>query len=130
MEKTKIKTGNKSEKDFLEILSKFGWWAYRCPNTLTGQPCDIIAMREKENRLYDAKHCEGKVFAFSRIETNQFDTFNFATSKNIPCAFAIYFEKDQNWYVLPYGVVLECLNKGMKQITLDQLESYRLNLWK
>lgn len=107
MEKTKIKIGNDSEKDFLSILNKKGYWAYRCPNTLTGQPCDVIAMKNNNNFLFDVKHCNEDSFVLSRIETNQEDCFDYAVKKKIPCGFAVYFEKYNEWRFWSWEFVKE-----------------------
>jgi Holliday junction resolvase len=100
-----INIGNEYEKEFLLLLTSYNYWAYRTPNAIGGQPCDIIAMNGKKNWLIDVKHSKSDKFLLSRCEGNQKTTFTYATKycniKN--CGFAIYFESIKKFKWLAFG---------------------------
>ena len=65
------KLGNKFEKELCELLAKHGFWAYNCPSKTSGQPADIIAVRNRISHLIDAKVCSDNKFLLKRVEENQ-----------------------------------------------------------
>lgn len=65
------KTGNAFENELCEILSKNGFWVHPMRQDNSGQPADIMAVRNKIAYLIDAKVCTNNVFPLSRIEENQ-----------------------------------------------------------
>ena len=120
-----IKIGTKSEKDLAKLLRKFGFWNYNMPVKTNGQPCDIVAIRENVPFLIDSKHTAKKPsFSFDRIEDNQKAAMdymiNFAHIKNV--GFAIYFERDEDWYWMPYTQYLTIDKKSVNISELVRLE--------
>lgn len=125
---TQIKIGNDLESTFLHLLSrKYGYWAYLCPRTLAGQPCDVIALRRDKKFLLDVKHCKNDKFLFSRIETNQADAFKYATELGIPCGFAVFFEASNEWRFWSWKFVQKLMKietKFIKVYTESDLEVF------
>ncbi|WP_317366361.1 Holliday junction resolvase RecU [uncultured Tyzzerella sp.] len=63
--------GNDFEKEFALYLQDKGMFVYNLPNKYTGQPFDIIAVKEYIFFAFECKHCKGNVFSLSRVEDNQ-----------------------------------------------------------
>ena len=117
-----IKIGTKSEKSLAKLLRNYGYWNYNMPVKVSGQPCDIVAAKEEKILLIDSKHTAKKPsFTFERIEDNQKSAMdymiNFAHLKNV--GFAIFFERDEKWYWMPYVQYLsiEATGKGSANIS-------------
>ena len=68
---TNKKLGNDFEQEVCEILSKHGFWTHNMAMNKSGQPADIIAVRNKTAYLIDVKVCSSRGFALSRMEENQ-----------------------------------------------------------
>lgn len=69
---TNRKMGNKFEREFAEILHRWGFWVHLLCQNQDGQPADMIAVRNKRAYLIDCKVCSsGKGFDLSRVEDNQ-----------------------------------------------------------
>jgi len=68
---TNKKLGNDFEQELCEKLSEYGFWCHNMALNKSGQPADIIAVRNKIAYLIDAKVCSCKGFALSRVEENQ-----------------------------------------------------------
>ena len=68
---TNKKLGNDFEQEVCEILSKHGFWTHNMAMNKSGQPADIIAVKNKTAYLIDAKVCSSRGFALSRMEENQ-----------------------------------------------------------
>lgn len=65
------KMGNSFEQELCKILSNYGFWAHNLKQDNSGQPADVIAVRNKVPYLIDAKVCSNNKFPLSRIEENQ-----------------------------------------------------------
>ena len=63
--------GNSFEQELCEKLSEYGFWCTNLAMNKSGQPADIIAVRNKIAYLIDAKVCSSRGFALSRVEENQ-----------------------------------------------------------
>ena len=63
--------GNGFEQELCEKLSEYGFWCHNLAMNKSGQPADIIAVRNKIAYLIDAKVCSSRGFALSRVEENQ-----------------------------------------------------------
>lgn len=63
--------GNSFEQELCEKLSEYGFWCHNLAMNKSGQPADIIAVRNKIAYLIDAKVCSSRGFALSRVEENQ-----------------------------------------------------------
>lgn len=65
------KLGNDFEQELCETLSDYGFWTHNLAMNKSGQPADIIAVRNKQAHLIDAKVCSSRGFPLSRVEENQ-----------------------------------------------------------
>lgn len=65
------KIGSDFEQELCEKLSEYGFWVHPMRQDNSGQPADVIAVRNKVSHLIDAKVCSDNKFPFSRIEENQ-----------------------------------------------------------
>lgn len=63
--------GNSFEDELCNILFANGFWSHNLKQNSSGQPADVIAVRNKVAYLIDAKVCSNDEFPFSRIEENQ-----------------------------------------------------------
>ena len=63
--------GNAFEEEFCEILYKHGFWVHRLVQNATGQPADVIAVKNENAYLIDCKVCSRGKFPLSRVEENQ-----------------------------------------------------------
>ena len=63
--------GNSFEQELCEILSSHGFWVHPMRQDSSGQPADIMAVRNKVAYLIDAKVCSNNKFPLSRGEENQ-----------------------------------------------------------
>ena len=69
---TNKKLGNEFELELCEILSQYGFWTHCMAMNKSGQPADVIAVRNGKAYLIDAKVVSTtKGFALSRVEDNQ-----------------------------------------------------------
>ena len=69
---TNKKLGNDFEQELCEKLSEHGFWCHNMAMNKSGQPADIIAVRNKQAYLIDAKVISSqRGFALSRVEENQ-----------------------------------------------------------
>ena len=66
------KLGNSFEQELCEKLAEYGFWTHNLAMNKSGQPADIIAVRNKQAYLIDAKVVSSpRGFALSRVEENQ-----------------------------------------------------------
>lgn len=65
------KLGNGFEQELCDILYGYGFWVHNMAMNKSGQPADVIAVRNNRAYLIDAKVCSNDNFPFSRIEENQ-----------------------------------------------------------
>lgn len=63
--------GNGFEDELCTILSGHGFWVHNMAQKKSGQPADVIAVRNKTSYLIDAKVCSDNKFPLSRVEENQ-----------------------------------------------------------
>lgn len=116
------KIGDKTENLLLKEISKFGYWCHLFAYNISGQPCDVVALKENKSFLIDVKHCKGDCFVTSRIEPNQHACFKYASSLNINCGFALYNQVDNTFYWLDYRLVEKCPNtKHFKLTSLKKI---------
>ena len=115
---TNKKIGNRCEKIVAKALSDRGYWVHIFAQQVSGQPCDIVAIKgyETHAKLIDVKHCTGRRFLLSRIEPNQINSFRYATSIGIPCFFAIVYQETIYW--LSWEQAEYALNQGRTTIDI------------
>ena len=111
--------GNKFEREFCEQLARDNFWAHFMGGSKNGQPADIIAVRNENAYLIDAKNCQNDRFPLSRIEDNQDMAMRYwEMCGNNQGLFAL--NTSRGVYMLPYGVVQVLELAGVK--SLDMLD--------
>ena len=65
------KIGNDFESQLCEILFEYGYWVHNFTQNQSGQPADIIAVKNGKPYLIDCKVCSNDRFVLSRMEDNQ-----------------------------------------------------------
>ena len=65
------KLGSSFETELCEMLSSYGFWVHPMRQDNSGQPADIIAVKNRMAHLIDAKVCSDNKFPLSRVEENQ-----------------------------------------------------------
>lgn len=98
------KIGNDFETVFCEILSDCGFWVHNFALKKSGQPADVIAVKNGSAILIDCKVCENDNFQLSRIEENQ----KLSMDLWLKCC------NGQGWFALK-------TSKGIYMITLSDL---------
>lgn len=63
--------GNAFEQELCQLLFDNGFWAHNLKQDNSGQPADVIAVRNKIAYLIDCKDCSSKGFDLRRVEDNQ-----------------------------------------------------------
>ena len=123
-----LELGNETEEEVAKFFKKNGFWSYITPKKVSGQPVDIIAIKDNVSWLVDAKHLSIKdksSFPFSRIEANQVDSLtyarNFSGVKNL--GFVICLENDYSkFFFLSYDKYLEIEQSGRKSAKISELQ--------
>ena len=128
-----ITVGNKREQEVCKILKRHHYWSHICAKNSSGsQPVDIIAIRGGVGViawLIDSKNVEKKPsFAIDRIEDNQWVSLEYANEfaqiniKNL--GFAIYFERTEEFYWLPYEEAKRMRDNDIKSVNLVNLRKF------
>ena len=63
--------GNSFESELCNLLFQEGFWAHNLAQNQSGQPADVIAVKNSVSYLIDCKVCSNGKFPFSRVEENQ-----------------------------------------------------------
>lgn len=63
--------GNAFEQELCQILFDNGYWSHNLKQDNSGQPADVIAVRNKVAYLIDCKDCSKGYFDLCRVEENQ-----------------------------------------------------------
>lgn len=71
LSKNNKKLGNEFEVSFCETLFRHGMWVHNMAQNASGQPADVIAVKDGTAYLIDCKVCTYNRFQLSRIEENQ-----------------------------------------------------------
>lgn len=97
--------GNEFEAEFCQMLYNRGFWVHNLAQNQSGQPADILAVRNKQAYLIDCKVCSGGGFALSRIEDNQEMAMKlWKECGNGQGWFAFQLEKYEAW-MIPYNIL-------------------------
>jgi Holliday junction resolvase len=68
---TNKKLGNTFETELCELLYAHGFWCHNMAQNSSGQPADVIAVKDHKAYLIDCKVCSKGWFALDRMEENQ-----------------------------------------------------------
>ena len=90
----------------------------------TGQPADVIAVKNNIAVLIDCKDCENNRFPLSRIECNQEGAMTLWEQRgNAYCAFAMRLN-DGEIYMVPFDDLLMLELHGVKSLTEGEIRKY------
>ena len=124
------KLGNDFEQELCQILADAGYWTHNFASKKTGQPADIIAVKNGKAYLIDAKVCMYEVFPFRRIEDNQHLSMDmWIECGNVTPYFAL--KARNEIYMVSYEFIKELAKQGKKQLNLEDMNKYgvRLAIW-
>lgn len=124
------KLGNDFEQELCEILADAGYWTHNFASKKTGQPADVIAVKDGKAYLIDAKECTREIFPLKRMEYNQELSMGlWIECGNIEPYFAL--KARNEIYMVDYTTVMDLIRKGKKQLNLEDMNKYgtRLAAW-
>lgn len=102
--------GNAFEREFCELLFEYGFWVHNLKQDNSGQPADVIAVKNKVAYLIDCKDCSSKGFDLRRIEDNQMTAMGmWKECGNGEGWFAVKLPTG-NIYMMPYVTVIAFKN--------------------
>lgn len=117
--------GDAFERQLCDLLASYGFWAHRMKQTESGQPADIIAVKNDMAALIDCKVCSYDKFAYSRVEPNQKTAMRFWTlCGNDRACFAMKLRDETIWMV-KYSRIAKCFkDNGGSAMDCDQIKRY------
>lgn len=121
--------GNSFEQELCEKLYAHGFWAHNMAQNKSGQPADVIAVRNKVAYLIDCKVCSSDKFELRRMEENQELSMDLWLScGNGQGWFAIKIEDEI--YMLPV-IVLKAYRSEKASLSYDDIRilAKPLNKW-
>ena len=124
------KLGNDFEQELCQILADAGYWTHNFASKKNGQPADIIAVKNGEAYLIDAKECTREIFSLKRMEYNQELSMGlWIECGNTTPYFALKARNEV--YMVAYTTVMELIRNGKKQLNLEDMNKYgtRLATW-
>ena len=116
--------GTRFENDLCDLLAECGWWAHNLAQNQTGQPADVIAVKNNVAVLIDCKDCEHNRFPLSRIECNLEGAMTLWEQRgNAYCAYAMRLN-DGEIYMVPFDDLLMLELHGVKSLTEKDIRKY------
>ena len=116
--------GNEFEKEFAQYLQEKGMFVYNVPNKYTGQPFDIIAVKNNVFYGFECKHCKGNYFTLDRIEDNQVQAFKKLQKSNTSNYYFVF--KSEVFNTVKFcgaDYIMDCLRYMRKNIDLSIFKS-------
>ena len=122
---TNKKLGNTFEQELCEKLAEYGFWTHNLAMNKSGQPADVIAVRNKQAYLIDAKVVStSRGFALSRVEENQDLAMDLWNEKgNGQGWFAFKITKTNEIYMIPHLCIKALM---VSQSTLSVIEIHQM----
>ena len=118
------KLGNDFEQELCEKLSEYGFWVHNMALNKSGQPADIIAVRNKQAYLIDAKVVStSRGFALSRVEENQDLSMDLWSSRGNGQGWFAFKLPTGEIYMLPHICVKALM---VSQSTLSVIEIFQM----
>lgn len=122
---TNKKIGNEFEQELCEKLAEYGFWTHNMAMNKSGQPADIIAVRNKQAYLIDAKVVStSRGFALNRVEENQDLAMDlWYERKNGQGWFAFKIVKANEIYMIPHLIIksLMCTQATLSPIEISHM---------
>lgn len=124
------KLGNDFEQQLCEILFENGFWVHNLAQNQSGQPADIIAVKDNKAFLIDAKVCSDSTFSLSRIEENQHTAMQlWEKCGNSSAWFALLIDGDIVF--VSYANLHNAIQREKTKLTITDFINYgeTLNTW-
>lgn len=119
--------GNAFEQELCEKLFGYGFWCHNLKQDNSGQPADVIAVRNKVAYLIDAKDCSSKGFDLRRVEDNQILAMRmWHECGNGQGWFAL--RVDEEVYMLPYPIIMMFKQGTRSSIPLAEIPKIAITL--
>lgn len=116
--------GTGFESILCDTLAKSGFWAHNMAQKASGQPADVIAVKNGIGYLIDCKVCEKNIFRIDRMEENQDSAMSlWKACGNIGAYFAVRLA-DGSTYMVPYEDIVLARKKGVKSLKRRDLIMY------
>lgn len=123
MNRSNRAVGNEFEQDLCEMLYECGFWSHNLKQNNSGQPADVIAVRNKVAHLIDAKDCSSKGFDLRRIEENQILAMRlWEECGNGQGWFAL--RVNDEVYMLSYPIVMVLQKGSRRSIPLEDIPNF------
>lgn len=107
------KIGNTFEEELCQMLFNNGFWSHNLKQNNSGQPADVIAVRNGKAYLIDAKVCSNNEFHVKRVEENQTLAMDLWTDRgNGQGWFAL--KLNDEVYMLPHILIKALANNNSK----------------
>lgn len=111
--------GNAFEAELCKLLFENGFWAHNLKQDNSGQPADVIAVRNRIAYLIDCKDCSSKGFDLRRMEDNQITAMDlWEECGNGQGWFAIKFD-DEIWMMVKLTVMAYAMEKSV--LSFDEI---------
>lgn len=96
------KVGKRAEQYVADYLFKKGWFVILIPKKISGQPFDLIALKDDKFIAGDVKHIQsGDTFRLNRVEPNQQTAFFLMRNKgNTNFGLIFKFKNDMGVYYI------------------------------
>ena len=120
MRESNKKKGSDFESEWVEYLSKQGYWAHKlAPSDNGSQPFDVIAVNGNKFIGYECKTCATKRFDLKRVEDNQYYAISKALKSGIDVRFVFKLDSGSAWE-LKAGIILDFINSGIKSFKVNE----------
>ena len=112
--------GNAFEQELCELLFSYGFWSHNLKQDNSGQPADVIAVKDKIAYLIDCKDCSSKGFDLRRVEENQITAMQLWNEcGNGQGWFAL--KVNDEVYMLSYPIVMMFMKGNRRSIPLSEI---------
>lgn len=119
--------GNAVEQEFCDILFGYGWWSHNLKQNSSGQPADVIAVKNEKAFLIDCKDCAGGKFELRRVEDNQITAMEFWQECGNDCGWFALRLNGKFYMLSSYQIPL---GQTQKSLSADEIRTKCLPLEK
>ncbi|WP_281512248.1 Holliday junction resolvase RecU [Mammaliicoccus vitulinus] len=130
MYNSNVSIGDSTELKIAKYYQNKKFLVVIIPKNIDGQPVDIIACKNDEVWLIDAKHVTSKKssFSFNNIRPNQISTMRYARNcigiQNL--GFVIEWDREpQSLFFFSYDKFIELAEKSFKSVKIEELERWK-----
>ena len=116
--------GTRYEEKVARVLYDHGYWVTLLRASQTGQPADIIAIKDTEFALLDAKLCTKDRFELRRIEPNQMRAMNLLEKRSGHAVAAFVLGMSTGNYIVSWDTMYQMQTEGKKSISLEDCEQF------